>query len=453
MVRSSSPLPAAAGTLTGRSRGRLGRAGVEVVLFRNILILSFLYALILPGHAGGAGRIFLSDPVPDYRLHHSPAEMVTEWHRNGLKDVTLLHLSTASGFLNSPGAPRSVERLRALLENRRFEEVHRLGTPLPFRENLVTGDNFIQAANLLGMIGETVWVLPRGRSLTEKNFEDLKKLYTPEAGTESPGSLRFSRGVIEGTLGGMPVRICTLSDLENIELNRVVLHVDMKFFPALNANSRGRSPLGTLFDTMENLRTRRLDVQSVHLSDVFYGGLTPLYHAFLLDALKTLISEPSLLQQPVDPRWAAVAEALEMERVGERDGALNIMQHLAERYPRYAYPYYFAATVFCRRGDQGPCLDFLGRAFEKDARYIDGFIELSVLASKGGRKDFARHLLEEAARLDEDNYLVLYMLGNTAISDGRCEEAALHYRRFTGVLGEFGEITDLIETCGRDPAK
>ena len=365
----------------------------------------------------------------------------------------MLHLSTASGFLGSPGTPAAVDRVRTLLGKGRYEEVHRLGTPLPFRENLLTGDNFIRTASLLGMIGETVWVLPRGRSLTEENFEDLKKLYSPETGPGSPDSLRFREGVVEGTLGGMPVRICTLSDLKDIELNGVVLHVDMKFFPALNANSKGRSPLGTLFDTLESLRTRRLEVKAVHLSDVFYGGLSPLYYAFLLDALRSLVSEPSLLRQPVDPRWTAAAEALKMERLGERDGALNIMQRIAESYPGYAYPYYFGATVFCRRGDRGACLDFLGRAFERDPRYIDGFIELSVLASRGGRTGFARRLLEEAARLDGDNYLAHYMLGNTAVSEGRCEEAASHYRRFTEVLGEFGEITDLIENCGRKPGK
>jgi len=414
----------------------------------SVRALFLAAALVLLAHRGAyaALPVLFGDAVPGAARQGGPADLLVSWEAAMLKGATLVLLSTHDGFFDPDGERPQAAEIRSLLSAGKQQELHSRALPFPLKGRLLTPRNFVHAAWALGYVKELVWVVPRLRSLTMENFKSMQGHFA-RLDAASAQTLQFRDGVIRGAFLGMPVRICTILEQAELAGLEAAVAINTDYFSSLYESPMKASLLALLSDVAGRLQQAKIRAPWVGLTDTFYGGLSPLYHDFVGDALLSLLHDPGFLEQPVDERWLAYTSALKFEALSAVDESLDVMLPFAEAEPGDAYPQYFVAMAFFRRKRFPEAIEWLNKARERDGRYLMGFVELSVLAQKAGNSGLARCLLEEAAAVEPEDPTVLYMLGNTALHDQRWADAVRYYERFTKATADYREIRELVAKC------
>ena len=148
--------------------------------------------------------------------------------------------------------------------------------------------NFIYPAARLGMIREFVWVVPDG------TLEDMAGLVRGRIlgkiqmlTLQDAASLQRDGRVLRGVVLGLPITVCELADLPEID-EAVLLDIDLDYFTTRSAITQGvtAAPWTGPDEVIEVLRQRgvRTDLATLSLSTI--GGFLPPSSRWLGEAMR-----------------------------------------------------------------------------------------------------------------------------------------------------------------------
>lgn len=218
------------------------------------------------------------EPVPEIHVYENHSSALIAWRRAEVRGRILVHLD---GHIDYDWLPdETVARIAAASPDELPELEHH-----PYA---MDGEaysrfgiwNFIYPAARLGLVREMVWVVPDGTlqdafSMSQlAHFQLLDKLQGVTV--EEAVRLRREGRVLRGTLLGLPVTVCELSDLPDLP-EPVLLDIDLDYFTTRSAITQGvtRGPWTTPETVVEELRSHgvRTDLATVSLSTI--GGFMP----------------------------------------------------------------------------------------------------------------------------------------------------------------------------------
>jgi tetratricopeptide (TPR) repeat protein len=244
------------------------------------------------------------ESVPAVHVYENHSSALIAWRRAGVRGRILVHLD---GHIDYDWLPdETVARIAAASPDELRELEHH-----PYA---MDGEaysrfgiwNFIYPAARLGIVRELVWVVPDG-SLQDAfsvsqlaRFQLLDKLQKVKV-REAAGLRRDGR-VLHGTLLGLPVTICELSDLPDLP-EPVLLDFDLDYFTTRSAVTQGvtRGPWTTPEAVIEELHNRgvRTDLVTISLSTI--GGFMPPAARWLAPTLRAALRPGGGAGRDVEP--------------------------------------------------------------------------------------------------------------------------------------------------------
>jgi len=258
--------------------------------------------------AGVRAVVVGEEAVPEVRLYENHSSALIAWKRADVSGRILVHLD---GHIDYDWLPdETVARIAAASA----EELPDLESH-PYD---MDGDvyskfgiwNFIYPAARLGMVRELIWVVPDGtlhdalsvsQLVLHQLLGRLQMVPVREAAT-----LRTDGRVLRGTLLGLPVTICELSDLPDLP-EPVLLDVDLDYFTTRSAITQivTRAPWTTPARVVEALRKQgvRTDLATISFSTI--GGYLPPASRWIGRALRDDLQMTGDLDEPrlceIDP--------------------------------------------------------------------------------------------------------------------------------------------------------
>jgi tetratricopeptide (TPR) repeat protein len=273
------------------------------------------------------------EPIVNVHLHENHSSALIEWSRHGVRSRIVVHLDGHADYdwLPDETIARLATASPAELIN---HEVH----PYAMDGGALSGFaiwNFIYPAARLGLVREFVWVVPDGtladnatvgRFVGTMLFEKLQMLQPPEA-----RSLSWDGALLRGEILGLPVTICELRNLPEID-EPVLLDIDLDYFSTRSALTlyvtdrpwiRPREVLGVL--EQKGIAT---DLVTLSLSTI--GGFLPPSDRWIGDELRRLLRDPAASESPLEAERFRIGELVAR---GELDRAVEGWRALVESHP------------------------------------------------------------------------------------------------------------------------
>ncbi len=218
------------------------------------------------------------EPVGEVRVYENHSSALIGWKRAGVENRILVHFDGHIDFDWLPDdtvariATASADELPDLEHHPYDMDGHaysRFGIW-----------NFIYPAARLGIVRELIWVVPDGTlidGLSVSQLAQFQLFQTMQMVTVREAvALRLEGRTLRGTLLGLPVTICELSDLPDLP-EPVLLDIDIDYFTTRSAISQqvSRGPWTTPAEVIERLRERRVRTDIATLSLSMIGGFVP----------------------------------------------------------------------------------------------------------------------------------------------------------------------------------
>ena len=392
---------------------------------------AFLFLSPIPFATYGASTGKPVMPPPAVHLIEDHSQLVPLCVRNGLRNVTILHID-ARDDLWPPPTDDQVRAAKTLLESGKLDELDTSGRYYtPWKDRLYDISNHLILAHRLGILRNVYWAIPTFGSMDNASLSDLKKLLygTRKFDPSEVDRLRIDPPNIKGTLSGVPVTIGSLKDFPPPE-SAWVLGIDLGFFPALYKNPVASSYSGLLAAFAEWLRKRPPPAPSLAvIAWSNNGDHLPISLRFLGRWLRELLEHPALLEAPPPKTWALKEEALHLEYFEQYDEAKSTYLAILRERPDDPDAHYSLGMLLLGEGDIDAAIGSLSRAYRFDRAYIAGFVKAANLLERSGRPNDSLKVLNAAASLSPGHVLLLDALGTHFHIRGDYTAAIRYYRK------------------------
>ncbi|MGH9390975.1 MAG: hypothetical protein ACRD1Z_15265, partial [Vicinamibacteria bacterium] len=331
----------------------------------------------------GAARVG-QQPILNIHLYENHSSALIAWRQEGVRERVVVHLDAHADLDWLPD--ETIAHIAASLPGELSELEMRPYAMDGTEMSRFCSRNFLYPAARLGIVRELFWVVPDG-TFEEPSFAERLALDVLVGGMqmvteEEAKGLRVEGKRIRGRLLGLPVTICELDDLPDLE-EPVLLDIDLDFFTtrsAIDANV-GASPWIFPKAVIEALGRRgiRTDVVTVSLSTM--GGCVPPESRWLGRALKDRLRAPA---KRLDDEEQQRVEAERAEASGDLEGASRLYHRLLQGRQDDATLWYALARVLESSGraleaskarERAQSLDPLfayADLFEGDREWING---------------------------------------------------------------------------------
>lgn len=237
-----------------------------------------------------------------------------------------------------------------------------------------------------GIYRRIVWVLPSSGSVAGAPIENFRAVLAARRGYTPAelADLRISGNSITGTIGGVPLTVTTLEDLD-IGTDRAVLDIDLGWFVGKQGLDPSYRPgTASLLNVLRVLGRKRIPAvyvtitrgspqQNVPLDIRYYAGIT-----------EDVLRDPELITGPVPQLYATMIQAEDALVGGRYAEAEALYLELTARRPDMAGLFFSLGLTegFLDKPEQSRRA--LLRAYELDQAYLPGFFQLArVLAGMG----------------------------------------------------------------------
>ena len=282
--------------------------------------------------AGLAAARVGEEPVPKVHLYENHSSALIAWRRAGVEDRILVHMDGHFDFDWLPD--ETVARIAAAHPDELGNlELHPYTLDDQTHRRFAIW-NFLYPAARLGIVRRLIWVVPDGtlpdaatvgKLGRQAILRKIQMISLREA-----ASLVSDGRTLEGEVLGLPVTICELADLPELD-EAVLLDVDLDYFTTRSALTQqvSRRPWTTPEEVLEGLRRRGMRTDLVTLSLSTIGGYVPTTARWLGRVMKEHLKNPSLPFDSVDLRL----EAERAERAEETEKATRLYENLVAMTP------------------------------------------------------------------------------------------------------------------------
>lgn len=316
-------------------------------------------------------------------VHATAAQAVEGWIKDGLKGLTIVHVSPASGIGGNKGNSGSATTRR----------------------------DFLSAAIAKGMVERIYWVLPYGLfndiPLAAERVKTFLKTTAPEFDHSEIEAMRMEQGCLAGMIGGVDMRICSPFTMPTIT-GRTMLVMDASFIPPF-AFENGASKLFAtkiLFDTIGHKLPDLAHADVV--VGVRDGSLKPIHHYLALQAYD-ILNNPEILDSPPPELWKMRDNAENMYSGGESDLVIEDLSVSLKAYPDDRPLRMLEAAALARTGKVNEALARTKELCKEQEDYCYALAYLaSELESEGRAKESEPFGREATRALGLDNPMGIY---------------------------------------------
>lgn len=335
-----------------------------------VAAISLFLAISSGCRAAGPGRITTVDGgTPPTRIVEQPQDALRIWHEAGIKGMPVVVIgedlpvyghdeSTTSNIIGSMSRGQWDELLAKTYPTARYYHVNRM--------------SYLNLAHRAGIISRVYWVFPTKEPFSADNIPSLKDyMKTLGASDLELSTLNAAGASITGTVNGIPICVCRLSDLPAIT-GPVLLSIDLSFFTPFYKNEVN-TPLIDLFGGF----IQSLGGTGIHASNVVIScssiDKVPLDYRFLAGYIATYITGPDSIADGPLPVWKLRAEAMYYDTFFLPEDALKLYNEAAGMAPADPDIWYNLAVSYLANKDIDRMKEALDRAVSIDNAYYPAY--------------------------------------------------------------------------------
>lgn len=362
-------------------------------------------APVVPGKAlqpanSASSQVLLAAPLPLQRVE-LPAEALAYWRPHAGQRPALLILS--GNPMLAPVPPSLRDQVQTLLLQGTAGDLARRGSlqvPDPLLAPIMTVDAALRA----GWFSQVVWSLPLRDSARELPADAFRQLLRTNRMLDDQELMRLKieKHLVRGTVRGTPLLAATLDQIPPLS-GPVVVHIDQSYFQDRYKNEVSTPLLSVVYDTLYQLRERRLPVLAVTFA---YGNLEEriaLDVRFLGEIMAHYIEHPERSKEPAPLNWQRQADIFHLESLFEKEKMRDLALAMERDDPESAWVKFalYRAAAAKKAGDYA--LDYLAEAARRDRIYAVEYLNLAQMAYDRKRPDAALQMLQLAAQVFPDN--------------------------------------------------
>jgi len=296
--------------------------------------------------------------------------------------------------------------------------------------------NFLFAAYKLGVINQVYWVFPTD-GFPEQATESVKK-YLLESGfdQESVSTFHFEDGYIRGSRKGLPIVLCTQTDIPLIKETALV-SLDVDYLMGMYGGPK-KTPMGQLSKKLfDDLKASGIKTDFTVISYSVRGITLPLMHRYAGDYLYDFISNPASESQISNGLLKTRDNILELRSDNNFKLVIKRLNELLERDKSNASLYYDLALTHLFNNEPGLTNKMLEKAITFDPVYFLGYVEIgsmmlnSIQKNAIDKRESTMGFLKNASRFIGDDVIAnRYLLeGNQLLFDGNVRKAQIMYSK------------------------
>ena len=376
---------------------------------------TIVFALLL----GGCGaeeepRIACVDPLERVIQVENELEAIKTWVTSGQKADLLLRFDTIDDI--EIVHPTLVQSMKNAADHLKRGNTDVLDQVAPLLET----SGVVALGRAAGLYKRVIWVLPVFTSIGDLPLDGFKTFLITKRGYSPKDLADLDRdgNYITGTLGGVPLTITNLEDL-NLEDESALIDIDLSFFTGMSGAAIGYGA-GTApaLEFLRALRLKRVETRLVTVTLSNSKRVVPVEFRYLGAIISEALENPAALGQspPVKLTIAAEAErALFEERTAAAD---SIYRLLVDANPLEPGFHYSLAMTSGLTGSAEDCAAHLDEAYRLDPVYALGLFQIANTLAANGSLSKAEKLLSlsvvrEAFKDNELSYGtgVMYVVG------------------------------------------
>jgi hypothetical protein len=337
---------------------------------------SALAAIVLGGCAQPAPEAF-REPNRAVLQVETNVQALQAWAGAKARADVLVHIDTIDDMAAfSPAVSESMNRAADHLASGRVEVIDQIASQLE-------GGGSVNLGYGAGLYRRVVWVVPAPRSVTEAPVENFRSVLAARRGYSSAdlADLHASDSTITGTIGGVPLTVTTLEDLD-IGAERAILDIDLGWFVALQMQDPSYRPgTASLMNVLRVLARKRISAVYVTITRNSPRQSIPLDIRYYADVIEDMLAEPDLIVGPLPPLYDAMIQAEEALRGGRFSEAQGRYVELTTRRSDMAGLFFSLGLVEGFLDHPAQSRQALLQAYWLDQGYLPAFFQVArVLA-------------------------------------------------------------------------
>lgn len=406
-----------------------------------IIALAFCFSLAIKGWAGNF-PVIGTDSIENLSIVENHSEILESWARHGLNDAVLMNFDAHDDMRWI--RPERIKKLRKYYEAGDWEAIKKADSVGD--ESLYDIGSFIYAAVQLGMVRKVCWVIPfdiLSRPDKEHALKAFLRAYEfPERDIQT---FRMKQGRFSGILHGIPLMICDIDTLPDIE-SPLVLSLDLDFLPPF-ARVHGLDKLSALKTLFEALHQKRYGIKNALMAYSVNGGYLSVLNRWIGEASAAILKEPDLNDAPAPPLWRIwqrlddAYEANDLDRIFET--ALPCIG------PGSSDPTILLYTAFAyyAGGDLAKAFNHAEAACRIDSKYCYGLADIGQCLIDTRRLSKALKFFEAAYALKPDMNFRQKNLADALKKAGQYRDALFYYEIYQSRNGSFPVQFHMGDTC------
>lgn len=323
------------------------------------------------------------EPAKSLALIEDHSDALLYWLQQSRTKRTVLHIDTHddSRLVNAG----SLEHLRSLAASKDFTTLKdKSGVAFSSGGKLFNIGNFLHAGYLLGVVKEVIWVLPAN----PRSLSDIQKVrgWLQQVGFDpaSAQSFHMDHGVIRGNRAGMPMVICTSTQIPP-QTEPVLVSLDIDYLMGKHKDPLSSPMLQATLDLFHHLAAAKLATDSILVSYSVHGGSIPVMHKYTGDYLAQLLQQPSLLESDLPRLWLARDELLKTRARGEMELALQMAAGLVAQEPYNASLHMEQAFAQLQANQLEESLASMAATVALDPSYFLAYLEMALVVGQSAQ--------------------------------------------------------------------
>lgn len=378
------------------------------------------------------------EPIEQIMMMENHDQAYYAWRNAGLRDRIVVHVDA---HIDVDWIPeRDPAELLELQSLREFEEQSAKDSLWNFSGrsmgDLIQIGNYLNPALREGIVRSFYWVVPDGFLGTARPPKLLEKMLNSmrKAHPRALGEVTWANGSLRAEIYGIPMTVCTLSDLPEFE-ESVLLDIDTDFLviESIAASYPYADPARTApwiwpEELVAMLRERRLRADFVTIAYSVEGGYTPLGYKGLGDDLAMLLRDPGLATghgQIMQLKQQA-ALSREEKKIPE---AIHLYERALAANSDGASTHYQLAQLFYEQGRADQARGHYEQAVALDPSYRTAYNNCGPVWFNLGRFAQSEAEYRKALAFDPDDAHAYCGLADLCVRQRHWNEAIAHYRR------------------------
>lgn len=375
-----------------------------------------------------SGKFQAINPV---HLVEDHSQALPLWVKAGIRNATVLHIDTHHDLLPVPSTSQ-LSRLSALVNSGQLTALEAAGRfSTPRREALYGINNYLNVAFRLGIIKEIFWAYPYQGSPTPEKlsaYRDYLVEMAVPAWKADFRALKIDPPFLKGTIGGIPVTVGSLTDFSNGSAP-LLLDIDLDFFPPLYRNPVATPYLQLIGGFARFIKERQLRPTHTVIAYSHNGGHMPIELRYLGSWLKTMLTQPEILDMETPLAWLVKSEAVHREYFKQFESAAELYEGLIKDFPNDPDSYFSLAMNLIAQEKKDLAVKSLEKARKLDPVYLLGYGTIAEFYNQRKEPELALKILEGAERLTPAEPFLWNILANLHHNLGNYRKAEKYYRK------------------------